>query len=236
MGLAKHNNVILVINIWRFLNSTNYNAHRRVFDLSDARSVLNEPNFRPFLPTVMYVHGFTESTESISVHEVITAYTTNGGYNVLVLDWGPLAGGMYTKAVANMIKVGKNAAEMLIDIFQAGLPISSFHLVGHSLGGQMAGLIGHQVQRQSDYQLILERISALDPAGPLFSKMLKMVRRLNRDDARFVDVIHTDAGFFGDNHRCGTVDFWPNGGSRFQPGCPPPTMNTFTNGTYRMKT
>lgn len=36
----------------------------------------------------------------------------------------------------------------------------------------------------------------------------------------FVDIIHTDAGGFGAPKSTGTVDFWVNGGRRFQPGCP----------------
>lgn len=48
---------------------------------------------------------------------------------------------------------------------------------------------------------------------------------LTRDDATFVDVIHTDAGkspllYYGYAYEMGTVDFWVNDGSATQPGCP----------------
>jgi hypothetical protein len=36
---------------------------------------------------------------------------------------------------------------------------------------------------------------------------------------KFVDVIHTDGGFYGFYGHTGTASFYPNGGSRFQPGC-----------------
>ena len=42
--------------------------------------------------------------------------------------------------------------------------------------------------------------------------------RLDESDARYVDVIHTDAGFYGTDRRGGHTDFYPNGGSH-QPGC-----------------
>ena len=57
----------------------------------------------------------------------------------------------------------------------------------------------------------------LDPAGPYFSYTDPEVR-LDPSDARFVDVIHTDAGLLGTSQNVGDVDFYPNGGSR-QPGC-----------------
>ena len=57
----------------------------------------------------------------------------------------------------------------------------------------------------------------LDPAGPYLSYTDPEVR-LDPSDARFVDVIHTDAGLPGNSQNVGDVDFYPNGGSR-QPGC-----------------
>ena len=60
-------------------------------------------------------------------------------------------------------------------------------------------------------------ILGLDPAGPLFNKA-KEEYRLDKNDATFVDVIHTDAGFAGTTLNLGDADFYPNGG-REQPGC-----------------
>ena len=57
----------------------------------------------------------------------------------------------------------------------------------------------------------------LDPASLYFTNVNNDAR-LDRSDARYVDVIHTDAGFFGTSKKGGHSDFFPNGGSR-QPGC-----------------
>ena len=65
----------------------------------------------------------------------------------------------------------------------------------------------------------------MDPAGPLFDIANPSVR-LDRGDAKFVDVIHTDirltslgiVGSFGVGRPIGDVDFYPNGGYH-QPGC-----------------
>lgn len=66
---------------------------------------------------------------------------------------------------------------------------------------------------------VVIRISSLDPAFPQFYPAVG-VRPVNKHDAQFVDVIHTDAFFYGAPVSTGTVDFWPNGGRTLQPGCP----------------
>ena len=64
----------------------------------------------------------------------------------------------------------------------------------------------------------------LDPAGPLFHSLPER-DVLDKNDAQFVDIIHTDAGgraglHSGISRILGHVDFFPNGGNA-QPGCPP---------------
>lgn len=76
------------------------------------------------------------------------------------------------------------------------------------------------------------RITGLDPAIPPPLVKINFVP-LNRNDAAFVDVIHTDAGFYGSTGSSGTVDFWPNGGVTLQPGCPKRFFRPLTtNGSY----
>ncbi|XP_025420141.1 lipase member H-A-like isoform X4 [Sipha flava] len=57
----------------------------------------------------------------------------------------------------------------------------------------------------------------LDPALPLFYST-HLNRRLSRNDAEFVDVIHTNVLVQGQLSPCGDVDFYVNGGLS-QPGC-----------------
>ena len=91
--------------------------------------------------------------------------------------------------------------------------LPSLHLIGLSLGAQMAGVCGANVKSGRVF-----RITGLDPAGPLFKKWPKHLR-LDSSDAEFVDAIHTDAGIFGFPRNVGHVDFWPNKGISPQPGC-----------------
>ena len=61
-------------------------------------------------------------------------------------------------------------------------------------------------------------LSGLDPAS-LFFITVSTSFRLDKSDAQYVDVIHTNAGIQGTIRASGHTDFWPNGGS-IQPGCP----------------
>ena len=66
------------------------------------------------------------------------------------------------------------------------------------------------------------RVTGLDAAGPLFERCTNEVR-IDKSDADFVDLIHTNGGdeidgFCGIHAAVGHADFYPNGGGR-QPGC-----------------
>ncbi|KAK7071812.1 hypothetical protein SK128_001891 [Halocaridina rubra] len=100
--------------------------------------------------------------------------------------------------------------------------LDDFHLIGFSLGAHVSGHAGARLKN-------LSRISGLDPAGPLFESFSPSVR-LDEGDAKFVDVIHTNAdslimGGLGAFEPMGHVDFYPNGG-RMQKGC----ANLFVGG------
>lgn len=94
--------------------------------------------------------------------------------------------------------------------------LDDVHVVGHSLGAHIAGYIGKYTSRK------LGRITGLDPAGPAYETpyLKDPADRLDSTDANFVDVIHTCAGSLGFLRPIGHADFYPNGGTFKQPGCP----------------
>lgn len=69
------------------------------------------------------------------------------------------------------------------------------------------------------YKIIqtFQSLIGLDPAGPFFFKQVHR-DRLDKTDAKFVQVVHTCAGKLGFNDSLGHADYWPNGGHH-QPGC-----------------
>ncbi|XP_066988243.1 pancreatic lipase-related protein 3-like [Macrobrachium rosenbergii] len=90
-------------------------------------------------------------------------------------------------------------------------------VTGHSLGAHLVAIMGSNVQNGP-----VGRITGLDPAGPGFEDAPNEFR-LDKSDATFVDVIHSNACplselCLGLNGSYGHVDFFPNGGKR-QPGC-----------------
>lgn len=83
-------------------------------------------------------------------------------------------------------------------------------MIGHSLGSHVAGAMGRYFGGK------LGRITALDPAGPGFTKAQSDT--VSRKDAKFIDAIHTNGRALGFFYPRGHVDFYPNFG-RVQPGC-----------------
>lgn len=82
--------------------------------------------------------------------------------------------------------------------------------------------------------LIFYRITGLDPAGPLFFAVRPAFVEhfaLEGSDAEMVDIIHTDRDFYGFSESTGTADFYPNGGTRYQPGCAANLRLTTDKGT-----
>lgn len=59
-------------------------------------------------------------------------------------------------------------------------------------------------------------VVGLDPARPLIKPGIQ--NRLDSGDAKSVQVMHTNAGYYGEGGRVGHVDFCVNGGKR-QPYC-----------------
>jgi hypothetical protein len=96
----------------------------------------------------------------------------------------------------------------------------NFYLVGHSLGGQCAGLVGRELKKISDNNFTISKIYALDPAGPDFEyvKFQKSFECISKDDADYVQIIHTNGHRYGMTGSVGHSDFYPNGGMS-QPGC-----------------
>ncbi|XP_066904566.1 pancreatic lipase-related protein 3 isoform X5 [Halyomorpha halys] len=77
----------------------------------------------------------------------------------------------------------------------------------------------HGFYESVDSMSVRNVLNGLDPAGPLFKWKIIRNSEICKNDATFVDIIHTAMSRFGMRGKCGDVDFYPNGGLCFQPGC-----------------
>jgi len=150
-------------------------------------------------------------------------------------------------AVSNSKKVGANVAEFLTFLDANGCLTKNMHIVGHSLGGHIAGFTGQNLKNKPrritgmlvnralikiriclrEYFFVEKNPSRYKPQVQLLFLGLDAAgplfndkaadNRLSSDDAGYVDCIHT-SDEFGMKNRCGTVDHYPNGGNK-QPSC-----------------
>lgn len=141
----------------------------------------------------------------------------------MVPSWYPGNPALWPKcykhvALTNLPKVAQILADSLYEnLYQArkskNLPPPAYlHLIGWSLGGQMAGTVGRILQTTRN--ITVDRVSALEPAGPIFEHTMHGIFKINttftvrKTDAKFVDVVHSslpeDLGMIYD---AGTVDF-----------------------------
>lgn len=67
--------------------------------------------------------------------------------NVIVIDWNAGASTDYIRAVRYVPLVGAKVGELLDWLNTLGVPFSNFHILGHSLGGHVAGISGRSATR-----------------------------------------------------------------------------------------
>ncbi|CAB3223460.1 unnamed protein product [Arctia plantaginis] len=181
--------------------------------VNDSKSIETAP-WVVNAPIKILIHGYTGYKDFSPNTEIRPAYMECCNYNIISVDYNPLAREpCYIEASHNTKLVGKCTAQLIDELVtKYHFPLKLFHVIGFSLGGQAAGFVGQNVRSGKLY-----RISGLDPALPLFvTKHLD--EKLDKTDAIFVDVLHTNALGRGKLEDSGHVDFYANGGS-IQPGC-----------------
>ncbi|XP_052870690.1 lipase member H-A-like [Anopheles cruzii] len=189
-------------------------------DMFNPATVMNA-GFLRGRPLVVLIHGYTGHRDYAPNPTIRPAYLAHGEYNIISVDYGPLAlEPCYLQAVRNLPTVANCTAQLLDFIIASRIvPLEDIHVVGFSLGGQTSGMIANYLRAGK-----LRRITGLDPAKPLFV-FAPNDQKLDQSDAEFVQVIHTDVFQRGILHPSGHVDFYVNGGVE-QPGCNMATMMT----------
>ncbi|XP_032689477.1 pancreatic triacylglycerol lipase-like [Odontomachus brunneus] len=178
---------------------------------------LKDSPFNPDWPTKIIIHGWIENGDAFWYHDIRRNYLSIGDYNIICVNWFPGANKEYLTSVRLTRQVGEYVAAFLEFLgSETEISFDDIHVLGHSLGAHVAGSVGSSSLKK------LGRITGLDPARPAYETpyLKDTEERLDSTDANFVDVIHTCAGGLGFVRPIGHVDFYPNGGTFRQPGCP----------------
>ncbi|XP_022835360.1 lipase member I-like [Spodoptera litura] len=196
--------------------------------------------------TIFLIHGYAGNTVvrfNQLVRDAIFDFRNPDDYNVIVVDWTLEASFSYTQARNNVGNVARNLVNfiqwltsdpttttttttsittttteqptMTTTAQPATINVENFHFVGFDLGAHVAGIAGRILQEDSQ---LVGRITGLSPSGRQWGAGSE---RLRRDDARYVEVIHTDTfGVLanGIEDPIGDINFYANGGNN-QPGC-----------------
>ncbi|EMP39019.1 Pancreatic lipase-related protein 1, partial [Chelonia mydas] len=174
-------------------------------------------NFNTKKITRFIIHGFIDKGEENWLSDMCKRMFEVEDVNCICIDWSGGSRCLYTQASNNIRVVGAEVAYFInVLMEQYGYSPSKVHVIGHSLGAHTAGETGRRRPG-------LGRITGLDPAQPYFQNTPIEVR-LDKTDAAFVDIIHTDSAptipylGFGMSQAIGHLDFYPNGGIQM-PGC-----------------
>ncbi|XP_053678605.1 pancreatic triacylglycerol lipase-like [Anopheles nili] len=203
-------------------NSQNMSFPKYI-DIDDPETV-HRAGINPDGLIYFITHGFLERGSTLWIKQMLEALLERDpDATVIVIDWGNGSKPPYNQACANIRVVGTFAAHVIEMIMhELNLPdLDKVHMIGHSLGSHLSGYAGYTLR--ANLSLHLGRITGLDPAELAFSETNEIVR-LDPSDAKFVDIVHSDATPFVSNiglglhEPIGHVDFYPNGGFN-QPGC-----------------
>lgn len=172
------------------------------------------PTFNISNPFTFLIHGYRPTgSPPIWMNHLVEGILNRSDINVIVVDWNRGAANVnYLRVVKNTRLVAANLTAFIRLLQSAGSSLSSVHMIGVSLGAHISGFTG------AEFNGSIGRITALDPAGPMF-KGKSPADRLDPSDAGFVDAVHTDMDALGYREPIGHIDYYANGGAD-QPGCP----------------
>lgn len=172
--------------------------------------------------TKILVHGWLHDGKKEWILRMKDTYLKCKDSQVIICDWSRRSKQGYAQSANEVKKIGSFLGDVVLSLEKCGFPLEFVHCVGHSLGSHICGYAGKHILKMTNRTL--GRISGLDPAGPCFDQNQV---GLAAADARVVDVYYTDAKIFGSYLKRGKMNFLPNGGFRFQPGCPEIILSHF---------
>lgn len=167
-------------------------------------------------PIMLITHGWLESYNRSWIQKTAQDAIKFLDTNACVIGWTNLARYVYYQAAReNTLLVSSYATQFVEFLVKEGYSLDNVTLVGHSLGSQIVGQMGHNLEGK------VAEIYGLDPAGPLFTFPVDhgLENRLDESDAKYVQMILTSRYALGVGKGEGHENFYPNGGDVPQPNC-----------------
>ncbi|KAF3430034.1 hypothetical protein E2986_11354 [Frieseomelitta varia] len=194
--------------VFFYLYTRNNPTNSQRLNVGDENTLRNS-NFNVSKNTLIYAHGWMANYTSAA--GLRNAILKNCDCNVILLDWGAIAGKPYVWSSDRAGIISQYVAQMIDFLHAEGMDVSRLTIVGHSLGAHIAGLSSYYAKNKANF------IVGLDPAQPNFLRAGAGIR-LSSGDGNYVQVLHTNAGAAGFNMSLGDIDFWANNGQT-QNGC-----------------
>lgn len=160
-----------------------------MFNLKPSQSIVNHTTgFDPNAESIFLVHGFNADGFNYRMQVIKRELLKHTKANVFIVDW---YGGTAAKKYLELFYYGRACKNAKTAGYRMADYIANNHLnpkkvtcLGYSLGSHVCGFAGKKLNGR------LGRISAIDPAGPLFKFQLPS-QRLAHTDAKLVDCIYT---------------------------------------------
>lgn len=186
-------------------------SDHQIFTVKDIKNLSESASkhFDEKLRNFVYIPGlakpfYDEETQTV-IKSLLQVWSNS---NIILVDWSACPSD-YVGAKAMF----KEADKILKNLIGAGMKTERTHVIGFGLGTFIAGYVAKFFSNAS---LPLARLTGLNPHN-LANAPFMAPYEINRSDAKFVDIIHTDE-IFGSPTTNGHADFWPNGG-KDQIGC-----------------
>lgn len=205
--------------------------YTELYPITDsAKYILNIKNLDKKRNFVVFVGGFKSQIHKKTETQVREAYKTYPNSYLIIPDHSPYTSNKdgnikgYKTAVKYVHYIGKALGEMLAQLKNGGVNPKNIHCIGHSLGGQILGHTGETFTNLTGEKIA--KITALDPAGPCFTKNL-INEQVRSGVADYVEVYHCNSGGLGTSSILGDVDFIINRKGETQPNCGTPIIPGF---------
>ncbi|XP_065091125.1 lipase member H-like [Ochlerotatus camptorhynchus] len=184
------------------------------------QTFLDDPDVQQkidFTKPIMFItHGWLENHAINWMRQTAEDTLKFIDTNVCIVGWDHLSKYVYYQAAReNTLLVSGYMTRFINFLDKNGMSLGKVTLVGHSLGAQVCGQVGYNLDGR------LGEIYGLDPAGPLYTFPLDhgLQYRLDKTDAQYVQMILTSRYTLGVGKGDGHDNFYPNGGDAPQPNC-----------------